>query len=153
MLYKNTLSAAEKNGKGYSELDYVTYSALQKLFMIETGNINSSSVFGGVTADYYFYEDENKSAFSIVDAEKSNTIILGANTLTSRLAEGDSISIFSDWEEYKNTPEYQREIESITRDSSKNIIVTFSGAPVDIIPGKTEISIIQIKNGKSDGIE
>lgn len=153
MLYKNTLSAAEKNGKGYSELDYVTYSALQKLFMIETGNINSSSVFSGVTADYYFYEDENKSAFAIVDAEKSNTIILGANTFTSRLAEGDSISIFSDWEEYKNTSEYQREIESITRDSSKNIIVTFSGDPVDIKTGKTAISNIPIKNGKTDNID
>ncbi len=153
MYFSDAIKSAQNNGEGYTELDYVTYSALQKLFIIETGNINSSSIFSGDTADYYFYDDEDKNGYAIADQEKSNEIVLNANTFTSRLNVGDSITIFTSWEEYKNTANYQREIEAISRNSAKNIIVTFTGEPVDIKAGKTAISNIPIKNGKTDSID
>lgn len=153
LYFSDAIQSAKNNGEGYSELDYVTYSALQKLFIIETGNINSSSIFSGDTANYYFYDDENKSGYALSDVEKSNKIVLESNTFTSRLAVGDSITIFTGWEEYKNSAKYQREIEEISYNSEKNLVVTFTGEPVDIKAGKTAISNIPIKTGKTDSID
>lgn len=152
LLYKDTQEKVTGNGKGYTELDFVTYSALQKLFLIETGNINSSSIFSGDTANFYFYADSDKSGYATNTEKNTNTIILKLNTLTERLAVGDSITIFSGWSEYKNTAEYHREIESLSENENE-IMITFTGNPIDIEAGKTAISNIPLKCGKTDSIE
>lgn len=153
MYLNDAVISAENNGSGYGEIDYVTYAALQKLFIIETGNINSSSIFCGDTANLYFFEDESKSCYALYDEKDSNRIVVDANTHTLKLAAGDSITIFTGWDEYENTAEYHREIENISRDSEKNLCIIFSGEPMDIKAGETAISNIPIKTGKTDVID
>ncbi len=145
--------AAANNGSNFEELDYLTYAALQRLFIIETGNINSSSLFEGVTGDYFFYEDSANSGCAINDEENSNTIILNKGVATSRLQEGDDIAIFKNWDEYKNTSNYHRIIESMTENEDGTYTITFSGDPVDIKAGETGISNIPAHNGKTDSID
>lgn len=152
LLYSYIQEKSTANGTGYSELDFVTYSALQKLFLIETGNINSSSIFSGDTANYYFYADSDKQGYATNTERKTNTIVLNLNNLTGRFDVGDSITIFSGWKEYKNTVDYHREIESLSENDNE-IIITFTGKPIDVTAGKTAISNIPLKCGKTDSIE
>lgn len=152
LLYNDIQEKSAGNGEGYSELDFVTYSALQKLFIVETGSINSSSIFSGDTSNYYFYDDADKSGYATNTESNSNTIVLNLNSLTERLAVGDSITIFSGWDEYENTAEYHREIESLSENDNE-LVITFTGDPVDIKAGKTAISNIPLKCGKTDSID
>ena len=47
--YGDMLRMAENNGRGFSEASFMLYSALQKLFLVEVGTLDSSSVFAGDT--------------------------------------------------------------------------------------------------------
>lgn len=152
--YGTTLQYAENNGSGFSEMNFLMCSALQKLFVVETGTIDSSSVFAGDTFMYYYYkvDDAQLSGLAVEDAKKSNTIRLYNNYNTIKLYEGSSIVIFENWNKYKNNNGMQREITKLEV-SDEYIDVTFDGKPVNIKKGKTAVSNIPAKTGKTDAID
>lgn len=151
--YGTTLKYAENNGNGYSEMNYLMCSALQKLFIIETGTIDSSSIFAGDSYMYYNYEVNlfKNSGYAAESAKKTNTIKLYNNINTVKICEGSSITVFDGWKSYKNNDGYQREVVSVESDE-KYISVTFDGSPMDIEKHSTQISNIPAKTGKTQEI-
>lgn len=151
----NIRDGAEENGSRFAEMDYLTYSALQRLFLVETGNINSSSLFEGISGDYFFFSDSKKSGYAVKSAEDTNTIVLKSNSSTARLQTGDSITILdADWDSYKNNSSYQREITSIkNNEENKTLTIEFSGEPLNIKEGVSAISNIPTINGRTDSID
>lgn len=152
--YGDTLRMAENNGVGFSEMNYSMCSALQRLFVVETGTIDSSSLFSGDTFMYYFYnERENvNSGLAALDAENTNTITLYDNYSTEKITVGSSVTIFGGWDTYKNNNGTQREVTDIVK-SGDYLEITFDGEPIDIKKDKTAISNIPEKTGKTSDIE
>lgn len=152
--YGDMLEYAENNGDGFDELNFLMVSALQKLFIVETGTIDSSEIFAGDTYMYYQYDtkDYEASGYAFEDAKKSNVIKIYNNYNTIKISEGSSITIFNGWKKYKNNDGTQREVLKINT-SDKFIEITFDGDPIDISKHKTLISNIPAKTGKTDVIK
>lgn len=152
--YGDTLRMAKNNGAGFSEVSFMMYSALQKLFMVEVGTLDSSSVFAGDTMQCYFYdvEDLTRSCLAAEDAEHSNTIVLYDNYNTEKLAQKDSIALLTDWKTYANNTAIRRQITSIERRDGK-AYVTFDGEPVNIYAETTAISGIPAITGNTDSLD
>lgn len=154
LTYGDTIRMAENNGGGYSELNYLMCSALQKLFIVETGTIDSSSVFSGETSMYYYSDTDSKAVnlgLAAKDQKNSNIITLHNNYGTQKLAVGSSIALFDEWDNYDNNETQKREILNI-KTSEKYIEVEFDGKPIDIEKGKTHISNVPSLTGKTDKI-
>jgi hypothetical protein len=152
--YQSIISDSESAGSCYSEMNYLTYSALQKLFIVETGTINSSEVFSGDTDNYYYSFDTEKTAYAVNSGSSLNTIVINYSETAKKFQVGDSIAIFENWESYNNSADVQKDITDIKYDSNKNTYtIKFSGSPVDIISGRTAITNIPRKSGKTDSID
>lgn len=154
LTYGTTLEYAQNNGSGFSEMDFLMCQALQKLFVIETGTIDSSSIFAGDTSMFYYYDTKEytKSGYAAEDAKDSNTIRLYNNYNTIKISKGSSIAIFNSWKTYKNNDGTQREVTDI-KQTEEYIDITFSGKPINIQKHKTIISNIPAKTGKTDSID
>lgn len=152
--YEDTLNMAENNGDGFSEMNYFMCSALQRLFVVETGTIDTSSLFAGDTFMYHYSENKNnsESGLAVSDAKNSNTITLQNNYGTEKITVGSSVTIFNGWDSYKNNNNTQREVTNIEV-TDETIQVTFDGKPMNIVKGKTAISNIPAKTGKTNEIE
>ena len=152
--YGDMLDYAENNGNGFDELNFLMVSALQKLFIIETGTIDSSEIFAGDTYLYYQYDttDYETSGFACEDAKKSNVIKIYNNYNTNKISKGSSITIFNGWKKYKNNDGSQREVLNINV-TEKYMEITFDGDPIDISKHKTLISNIPAKTGKTDSLK
>ena len=152
--YGDMLDYAENNGNGFDELNFLMVSALQKLFIIETGTIDSSEIFAGDTYLYYQYDttDYETSGFACEDAKKSNVIKIYNNYNTIKISKGSSITIFNGWKKYKNNDGSQREVLNINV-TEKYMEITFDGDPIDISKHKTLISNIPAKTGKTDSLK
>lgn len=152
--YGDTLQMAKNNGNGFSEINYFMCSALQRLFVIETGTLDSSSLFSGHTSQYYYNEGGNitESSLATVDAEETNTITVYENYNTKKITVGSSIVIFGGWNGYKNSNGKQREVTDIKK-VDDYLKITFDGKPVDIKKRKTAISNIPDKTGKTSRLE
>ncbi|MEE0265956.1 MAG: hypothetical protein UD936_10060 [Acutalibacteraceae bacterium] len=152
--YGDTLKFAENNGKGFTEINYLMCSALQKLFIIETGTIDSSSVFAGETHMYYYYDTTvyDESGYAAESAKKSNKIRIYNNFNTTKITEGSSIAIIDGWNKYTQKSKIQHEVISVEK-SEEFIDITFDGDPVNITKHKTIISNIPSKTGKTDSID
>lgn len=154
LTYGTTLEYAKNNGSGFSEMDFLMCQALQKLFVIETGTIDSSSIFAGDTSMFYYYDTKEytNSGYAAEDAKNSNTIRLYNNYNTIKISKGSSIAIFNSWKTYKNNDGTQREVTDI-KQTKEYIDITFSGKPINIQKHKTIISNIPAKTGKTDSID
>ncbi len=152
--YGNTLQMAENNGYGFSEMNYNMCSALQRLFVVETGTIDSSSLFSGDTFMYYFYEEREitNSGLAALDAKNTNTITVYNNFSTEKITVGSSVTIFGGWDTYKNNNGTQREVTDIV-ESGDYLEVTFDGKPLNIKKDKTAISNIPEKTGKTSDLK
>lgn len=153
--YGDTLEMAENNGDGFSEMNYFMCSALQRLFVVETGTIDSSSLFAGDTFKYYYYDDTNsnsESGLAALDAQNTNTITIYNNYNTEKINVGSSITIFEGWDSYKNNNGTQREITNI-KETKEYLAITFDGAPMNIVKDKTAVSNIPEKTGKTTELE
>lgn len=153
MEYGTTLEYAENNGDGFSEMNYLMCAALQKLFIVETGTIDSSSIFAGDSYMYYHYEAKSykKSGYAAKNESNTNTITLYNNYNTIKISEGSSIVLLEGWDSYKNNNGKQREVLKVERNENF-IYVTFEGEPVNIFKHKTNISNIPAKTAKTDEI-
>lgn len=154
LTYGDTLRMAENNGEGFSEMNYLMCSALQKLFIVETGTIDSSSLFAGDSFKYYYYDTDKaeNSGLAAKDAENTNTITLYNNYGTQKIVKGSSIAIFSGWDSYTNSTAARREVLDVVT-SEKYIEIKFDGKPLNIKKDKTTISNIPEKTGKTDSID
>lgn len=154
LTYGDTIRMAENNGEGFSEMNYLMCSALQKLFIVETGTIDSSSLFAGDSFKFYYYDTDKteNSGLAAKDAEKSNTITLYNNYGTQKIVKGSSIAIFSGWDSYTNSSAARREVLDVVT-SEKYIEIKFDGKPLNIKKNKTTISNIPEKTGKTNSID
>ena len=154
LTYGKTLQMAKSNGAGYGEINYLMYSALQRLFLVETGTRDSSSIFAGDTAMLYFlsYNTPETSAMAAADAKNTNTILLYNNFNTRLLTVGSSIAIGDDWSTYRNATANRREITSIVSNGDY-LEVTFDGEPIDVTQHKTTVANIPQLTGKTGSID
>ena len=154
LTYGKTLQMAKNNGAGYSEINYLMYSALQRLFLVETGTRDSSSIFAGDTAMLYFlqFNAPETSAMAAMDAKNANTILLYNNFHTRLLTVGSSIAIGDDWSTYRNATANRREITSIVSNGDY-LEVTFDGEPIDVTQHKTTVANIPQLTGKTGSID
>jgi hypothetical protein len=177
--YKDIRSLANMNGEGYREIGYSMYSAIQKLFMVETGCLDSSSLMAGETDLYYYSYNKdatNKNTGIAVQSEVSaNRIVVNNIGVTEKLEEGSSIVILNktegwdamklDEELLKKTKRYRRsqvfvdhttdncrEIVSVN-DNGDQIEITFNGEPVDILAGETIVASYPSLTGKTSSID
>ena len=152
--YSTTLEYAENNGEGFSEMNYLLYAALQKLFVVETGTIDSSSIFAGDSYMYYHYDvkDYENSGYAAESAKSTNTIRLYYNYNTMKICKGSSIAIFNGWKNYKNNNGTQREVVSVEVNGDY-MDVTFDGEPMKIEKHKSNISNIPAKAGKTSTLD
>lgn len=152
--YGTTLEFAENNGAGFCELNYLMVSALQRLFVIETGTIDSSSVFAGDTFMLYYTDSETYegSSFAAESAKNTNTVTLYKNQGTEKITIGSSLAIFAGWDSYSNKKTPKREVTDI-KVNDRTIEVTFDGKPLNITKHKTTISNIPQLTGKTDTID
>lgn len=152
--YGQTLRMAENNGAGFSEASFLLYSALQKLFLVEVGTLDSSSVFAGDTVQCYFYdtEDVTDSCLAAEDAVHANTVTLYDNHNTQKIVAGASVALLTDWGTYRSGNAIQREVLTVSR-SDGRVYVTFDGDPIDIVAGITAISGIPARTGKTDDLD
>ena len=151
LTYETTLNKANANGSGYSEVSFMMISALQKLFLVETATLDSSSIFAGDTEKAYYYEETGLTA--VESAESSNVIKVKESFYSNKLVEGSSIILFTGWKSYSNAKTPHREIESITKNDDETLSITFNGKPVDVIKGKTAVSNVPELSGKTDSLD
>ena len=154
LTYGKTLQMAKSNGAGYSEINYLMYSALQRLFLVETGTRDSSSIFAGDTEMLYFlrYNAPETSAMAALDAQNTNTITLYNNYNTRLLTPGSSIAIGDDWSTYRNDTAIRREITAINR-TNLYLEIVFDGEPIDVTRHKTTVANIPQLTGKTGTID
>lgn len=150
LTYDTTLSKAEANGSGYSEVSFLMISALQKLFLVETATLDSTSIFAGDTEKMYYYDKTGVKA--VESAESTNVIKVKDTFYSQKLVEGSSIILFTDWENYSNSKTAHREIESITKNDDETLSIRFSGKPVKITKNKTAVSNVPERAGKTDSL-
>lgn len=152
---ESILSTATSAGNGYSEISYLAYSALQKLFIIETGTIDSSAIFSGDSNNLYYYPTTRYSSTAIVSKGLSNSIVIKYNSNTASLCVGDSIAVLDgNWNNYLSDVSQQREIKKIDTDKeNKKITVTFDGKPLSIVANRTTLTNIPRKTGKTNNIK
>lgn len=153
--YEDTLQLADNNGSGYSEMNYLLCTALQKLFVVETGTLDSSSLFEGETNLLFYIETKTKegSVVAMKDATNTNTITFNNNYNANRVTVGSSIVIMeNNWDNYNDATAIRREVVEITKDDLY-VYITFDGAPIDIHKGKTVISNVPSLTGKTDSLD
>lgn len=154
LTYGETLEMAKNNGSGFTELNYFMVSALQRLFVVETGTIDSSSLFAGDTFMFYYYDTDTYegSGYAAESAKKTNTVTLYNNFGTEKITVGSSIALFNGWDSYDNNKTPKREVTDV-KVNDNTIEVTFDGKPVNITKHKTTISNIPQLTGKTGTID
>ena len=177
--YKDMRSLANFNGEGYREIGYSMYSAIQKLFMVETGCLDSSSLMAGETDLYYYSYNKdanNKNAGIAIQSEvSSNRIVVNKISVTEKLEEGSSIVLLNKtdgWDAMKldeelinkarrtrrsqvfidHNTDNCREIVSVN-DNGEQIEIAFDGEPVDIYAGETIVASYPSMTGKTSSID
>ncbi len=95
MSYDDMRTMARSNGEGYRALGYNMYSAIQKLFLVETGCLDSTSLMAGEQDLYYYsqikdYNNKN-TAIAIQSMQGSNKIVVNDFYATEKLEEGTSV--------------------------------------------------------------
>lgn len=146
--------AAQNKGAGYTEIDYAAISALQKLFLVETGLRNSQYLFMGVCAytlpSYgasgvnYAVALNNKTKSNCIDVNKSYTFV-----------EGNTVVIF-DSTDYEGTIdkaiEDARKVTAVISNGDGTQSVYFSGDPINIHASVTGFAHIALENGTTRSV-
>ncbi len=177
--YADIRSLARDNGEGYREIGYSMYSAIQKLFMVETGCLDSSSLMAGETDLYYYSANKdanNKNTGIAIQSEVSaNKIVVNSFGATQKIEEGSSVVLLNTtdgWNAMKkdeeeialsrkarrdqvfidHTTDNCREVTSVN-DDGDHIEIGFSGTPVDVRAGETVIASYPSLTGKTASID
>ena len=148
--YGKTIAEAEANGSGYSEMNFAMASALQKLFIIETGTLDASSIIGGDVNKTYYYNGRDTAA--ITSEKGTNRIILNRNDVTESFTKGTSIILFGGWDSYTNSSVAHREITEVSG-TDTTVEIKFDGNSLTVTEKKTVISNIPEKTGKTNSLD
>lgn len=156
--YGDLLRKARNNGEGYDEINYFMYSAIQKLFLVETGCTDSTSLFAGET-DAYFYSNAveiEKTGAAIRSENSTNVIVVNDVAFTRKLQVGASVIFLNTQEawssyDYNNSAAFREITDVRVIDSAREIV--FDGPPMDIIKGETVVASYPSLAGKTDEIE
>ena len=139
-------------GEGFAEIDYATLSAVQKLFMVETGLRNSQYAFMGVCGYSLASRDGNSYSIATETAEKSNSIVVESRFT---YVEGNSIVLF-DCTDYDGSIaeaiENARKITAVITNNDGTRSVYFDGEPMNIYEGVTAIAHIAVVNGATRAV-
>lgn len=135
--------------KGYEELDYHALSALQKLFMVETGLRNSQYLYLGACGYTMASENDGTPNYAVAreDREKTNCIVVDKRY---NFKQGNSIIVF-DANKYELTGEtvYHdvRRVNTVIDNNDGTQSVYISGEQTDVISGRTAIAHVALENG------
>lgn len=97
--YENIRTMARMSGTGFREIGYTMYSAIQKLFMVETGCLDSTSIMAGEQDLYYYSQNKDynnkNTGIAIQSMSGSNHIVVNSFSATDKLEEGSSIVLLN----------------------------------------------------------
>lgn len=142
-------------GQGYGELDLCTLQTIQRLFLVETAVRNTQALWmGNCYLSYFETDPQTSSQYALESAAKSNEILIVADALTSRFQVGDAVTV-STYEQWyggrKYDPAYSRIITSI-QVQGNGYRITFSGDPLEIAAGETQISHVPSVTGETNAL-
>ena len=93
--YDEVRAMARQGGEGFREIGFTMYSAIQKLFIVETGCLDSTSIMAGEQDLYYYSQSKDatnkNTAIAIQSATGSNSIVVNSFSKTEKFEEGQSI--------------------------------------------------------------
>ena len=121
--------------------DFVTLQALQKLIMIEFGEINLSPILGGLSDMVWSSCKARETATGV------NTAIFGGATYINSLVVGSTIGVGDTFGELQN-----RTVTAIEEVDSNVRRITFDGDPVDVTYDVTYIYSTGQKSGVCDDL-
>ena len=159
--YSDLLEIAKNNGEGFSEINFLMYQALQKLFLVETGSLDCSSLIRGYAKAYFYYppvdDDTTKVCLALESARQTNTVKLKVTSMSKKLVVGTSIILLdleNGWEAYNDGGTTRcREIISKDKDEEEGVVtLTLDGEPFDVAKGETVIASYPARTGQTDGL-
>ena len=143
--YSKLLEMARNNGEGFSEINFLMYQAIQKLFLVETGSLDCSSLIIGHAKGYFYYpgdgEDSSKTCSALDSAVQTNTVRV-TSLAAWKIAIGNSVILLdrkSGWDAYDDGGTARcREVIRIEKDPVSGITtLTLDGEPFDVTEGET----------------
>ena len=159
--YSDLLEIAKNNGEGFSEINFLMYQALQKLFLVETGSLDCSSLIRGYAKAYFYYPpadgDTTKVCLALESAKQTNTVKLKTTSMSKKLVVGTSIILLdleNGWEAYNDGRTTRcREIIRKDKDEEEGVVtLTLDGEPFDVKKGETVIASYPARTGQTDGL-
>ena len=180
--YDEIRGMARGNGEGYREIGYTLYSALQKLFLVETGCMDSTSLMAGEQDLYYYSQNKDynnkNTGIALQSVQASNRIVVNDFGATQKFEEGTSVVFLNasegwasmeksggpngtdETEEISDEEEDDtiivggccREITSVQADGG-HIEINFDGDPINIRAGETVIASYPSMTGKTGEID
>lgn len=97
--YEDIRSMARLSGAGFREIGFTMYSAIQKLFLVETGCLDSTSIMAGEQDLYYYSQNKDynnkNTGIAIQSMAGSNHIVVNSFSATDKLEEGSSIVLLN----------------------------------------------------------
>ncbi|MBR5535239.1 MAG: hypothetical protein IKU60_01190 [Clostridia bacterium] len=140
--------------RGYSEIDYAALSALQKLFMVETGLRNSQYLYLGTCAYTMATKDGANADYpvALTSNAKTNCIVVDGKF---EFEAGNSVILFDALNYDETIEEAYKNIRSVktvidNSDGSKSVYV--SGEPMNIVIGRTAIAHTALPNGSARNV-
>ena len=156
--YSKLLEMARNNGEGFSEINFLMYQAIQKLFLVETGSLDCSSLIIGHAKGYFYYpgdgEDSSKTCSALDSAVQTNTVRV-TSLAAWKIAIGNSVILLdrkSGWDAYDDGGTARcREVIRIEKDPVSGITtLTLDGEPFDVTEGETIVSGYPTRSGRMD---
>lgn len=126
---------------GFSLANIYAYLAIQHLFVIETGTLNSQSINEGVS----WYTYPTNSSTIVTNSGSSNTAVIPYNTRNAYINVGDTIYIGTGESDLSTA----RIVTSVDI-TDESISITFSGDPVEFVAGTTKCYASAQPSGRTD---
>lgn len=140
--------------KGYKEMDYAALSALQKLFLVETGLRNSQYLYMGTCGYTMATADgiEPNYAVAVTDNSKTNCIVVSSEY---SFEAGNSIIIF-DAQNYEKTIDAAYDdvkvVKTVIKNNDDTQSVYISGDPIEVKANVTAIAHTALANGTTRSV-
>lgn len=151
--FEECVSAAEK--KGFKEIDYAALSALQKLFMVETGLRNSQVMYLGECALNMPQEGlQNELAATAKEYGRKTNCITVSDKFNFKV--GDSVVIYrvDDFDaSLEKALREKRTVTAVVNNYDRTISVFFSGDPIFIFAGRSAAAQASAAAGGTDAGE
>ncbi len=143
----------QAKGTGFYEIDYAALSAVQKLFMVETGLRNSQYLYMGTCAYSIASASENGDYFVAVSSNNNTNCINIASG--HNFGQGNNVIIFNS-QDYENSYEKAlgdvRQVKIVRDNGDGTQAVYFTGDPIKIEGGVSAIAHVATNNGSTRSV-